>query len=489
MLSSISTFQSLISYSGSSSAPVITQTYNGNFSGCIRSETTLLSHTKRLNTTTAVAIGTSPFTIEFWVYMTQPTIGQGIFGTRYISATSKTHGRHTCWFAYPGFPDRMYFQNGDASAQYLVTPALTYNKWNHIAITRDSGNVCRIFLNGVADATTRTWNTNFADNQYAIGRAYHELDQESLDLGGCITGFSISNVCHYSTNFIPTTAKLASDPTKLLLLNFDSSETLLTDLSSYNNTITNNNGVLYGVNNPNLIDDQFLVMRYDWSLTGTTNGSTMYDRSGFNRNMTLNGTAYRANLTSYPNATLQKMNTFCYAKTAIGNIDWYRLPTAFTLTNGSSYSLSYWIYSFSGNTNNASVVFEFVSGLIRHWRSAQNLNNGVFGNNNSGKRHAFHGLTATSGLFINLTTWTHIVLTHNSSNNKLNVYINGVLTYTDIAITSSQFFPSNIVPNTFRIGNSLVASDYGFAGIVADFRMYNSVLPQSFVSLLYNGDF
>jgi hypothetical protein len=486
MFSSFSTFQSLLDFHGGSTAPPQpVQTYDGNFSGALIHNNSY-NTAKFLSTTTSVAIGTSPFTIEFWFYLTQNTTGQGIFGTRYLS-NSKTHGRHSCWCNFPSFQNRIYFQNGDALAQALSTDIFNYNVWNHCAITRDSSNVCRIFLNGVMNATTRTWTTNFADNQYAIGRAYQDLSQESLDLGGCIAGFSISNSCFYTTNFTPTAQKLLSDTTKLLLLNFNSSTNLLIDSSSFNNSVINNSGLQFSNHNPS-VSNFNLVLRYDWTLSGTTNGSTMFDKSGFGRNAVLQGTAYRANISSYPNATLSKLNTFCYAKTALGNIDWYRLSTAFTLTNGSSYSLSYWIYSFTGDSGSESIVFEFVNGLIRHWRSAQNLSNGTFGNNNSGRRHAFHGLSATSSLSINLTTWTHIVLTHNASNNTLNVYINGTLTFTDVAITSSQFFTSNSVPNTFRLGNPIGTSQAGFAGIIADFRMYNSVLPQSFVNLIYAGD-
>ena len=486
MFSSISSMQSLINYSDSSSSvPTVIQTYDGNFTGSMTHNNAYLL-TKRLSTITAVPIGTSPFTIELWFYMTQYTTGQGLFGTRYLN-NSKTHGRHTCWVNYPSVPNRVTFQNGDTLAQSLTSDIFTYNKWNHLAITRDSSNTCRIFLNGVMNATMRNWTTNFADNYYAIGRAYQDdtVNQESLDLGGSITGFSISNVCYYDTNFIPTTSKLLSDPSKLLLLNFNSSVDLLTDSSSYNNTVTNLNGISYSTHHPN-VSYQPLALRWDWSLSGLTNGATIFDKSGNVRNGTLQGTNYRANITTYPNTTLSKLNTFCYAKTVQGNINWYRLTSAFTLSNP-SYSMSYWVYPFTADSNNNSVVWECVDGQIRHWRGANNFSNGGFGNNNSGQRNVFHSLTTASSLMIPTNNWRHIVLTHNNSNLKLNVYVNGVLTFTDVSITTSQFFSSNNV-SALRVGNPIGFNENGYCGIIADFRMYNSVLPQSFIDLIYAGE-
>lgn len=254
MFSSVSTFQSLIDFHSNTSAPSgPTQSYASAFSGSMQTGTSSATPVnRRLSVTTAQSIGTGPFTIEFWLYLTQNTTGQGLFGTRYLS-NSKTHGRHTCWFNFPNQIGKVYFQNGDTLAQDLISSnstALAFNTWHHFAITRDSSNVCRMFTNGVVSATTRTWTTNFADNQYAIGRSYFDLDQEALDRG-LIAGFSISKECYYTVNFTPTRQKLNSDSTKMLLLNFNDTNSLTTDSSPSNNTVTNFNGITYSNTFPN----------------------------------------------------------------------------------------------------------------------------------------------------------------------------------------------------------------------------------------------
>lgn len=249
MLSTLSTFQSLNSYIADANSAVAlpsgpTQSYGGSFSGSMSTGTgTATPATRYLSVDTAQSIGTSKFTIEFWIYLTQNTTGQGVFGTKY-SSNNKNIGRHTAWFNFPGNIGKILFQNGDTAAQSLVTETMALNTWHHVAITRDSSNVCRIFTNGVLGATTRTWTTNFADNQYAVGRAYRDLNQECIDRG-YLTGFSISKECYYTTSFTPTRQKLNSDSTKTLLLNFNSSGALLTDSSPSNNTVTNNNAMVY----------------------------------------------------------------------------------------------------------------------------------------------------------------------------------------------------------------------------------------------------
>lgn len=94
--------------------------------------------------------GTSPFAIEFWLYLAQSTTGQGILGTRYLSH-NKTHGRfiqqHTCrWFNFPNQIGKVYLQNGDTFAQDLISANFSLITWRSHC---DSSNVYRIFTNGV----------------------------------------------------------------------------------------------------------------------------------------------------------------------------------------------------------------------------------------------------------------------------------------------------------------------------------------------------
>jgi hypothetical protein len=239
MLSSFSTLNSIAKFSNVSSAPSgPTQSYGGAFTHSIQH--TSPASARYLSTTLAQSIGTNRFTIEFWCFIpSTSTAGIGLFGNRYQNNVNQA--RLHCWFNFGSNNQTIWLFNivGGTGTQFLQTGTVTTNQWNHIAFTRDASNVCRCFVNGVLQPNTRTWATNFnLDNQWAIGRAYHDLNQEYLNANGRLTGFSISNECYYITSFTPTRQRLNNDATKLLLLNFTGST--LTDSSSSNNTITNN---------------------------------------------------------------------------------------------------------------------------------------------------------------------------------------------------------------------------------------------------------
>jgi hypothetical protein len=252
MFSSLSTFQSLIDFHSGTSAPSgPTQSYGGAFNRSII-HTAPLS-TRYLSVNTAQYIGGGKFTIEFWVFIPSntTTAGVGLFGNRYQSNT--TNPRLHCWFNFGGNNGAIrLFNIAVPSAndnQFLITNVIQLGQWNHIAFTRDANNVCRSFVNGVLQPITRTWTTSFTfDNQWAIGRAYQDLNQEHLVANGLITGFSFSNECYYTTTFTPTKQFLNNDSTKILLLNFNGGT--LTDSSSSNNTVTNNGSMGFSTTVP-----------------------------------------------------------------------------------------------------------------------------------------------------------------------------------------------------------------------------------------------
>lgn len=242
MFSSFSTFQSLLDFHSTASIPSgPTQTYGGAFNRSII-HTAPLS-TRFLSVDTAQFVGSGKFTIEFWLFIPSntTTIGVGIFGNRYQNNTNNP--RLHCWFNFGANSGTIrLFNIAVPSAndnQFLITNVIQLGQWNHIAFTRDASNVCRSFINGVLQPITRTWNTSFTfDNQFAIGRAYRDLNQEHLVANSMITGFSISNECYYTTTFTPVRQFLNNDSTKILLLNFNNGT--LTDSSSSNNVVTNN---------------------------------------------------------------------------------------------------------------------------------------------------------------------------------------------------------------------------------------------------------
>lgn len=237
--------------------PGPTQSYSGTFT---RSAIhTSPASARFFSTTTAQFLGNGKFTIEFWIFIpaNTTTAGVGIFGNRYIlNGVSNTNTpRLHCWYNFANNNGCIWLFNmvGGSGNQFLQSQEIQTGQWNHVAFTRDYLNICRVFINGVMGPNTREWTTNFSsDNQWAIGRAYRDLSQEYLVINSRITGFSMSRECYYTNNFTPVKQRLQNDSTKILLLNFNDSNplVLVTDSSSSNNTITNNNSMGFSTDVP-----------------------------------------------------------------------------------------------------------------------------------------------------------------------------------------------------------------------------------------------
>ena len=170
MLSSFSTLNSIAKFSASSGAGGLSQTYGGAFTHAIQH--TSPASARYLSSTLTQSIGSSKFTIEFWVYIpATTTAGIGLFGNRYQNNT--TNPRLHCWFNFGGNTQDIRLFNINASSanngQFLITGTVLTDRWNHIAFTRDASNVCRSFVNGVLQAQTRTWTSSFSfDNQVLV---------------------------------------------------------------------------------------------------------------------------------------------------------------------------------------------------------------------------------------------------------------------------------------------------------------------------------
>ena len=109
------------------------------------------------------AFGTGQFTIEFWFYnldtnadSTQRGIMQVSGATAGLS-TSYTNG----WFIGTGInassthDNAIRFRLGDSSNNQIGGNQGTPNEWHHVAVTRDSSNVIRMFVDGeIIDSVT-----------------------------------------------------------------------------------------------------------------------------------------------------------------------------------------------------------------------------------------------------------------------------------------------------------------------------------------------
>jgi hypothetical protein len=161
---------------------------------------------------TVGTFGTSPFTIEFWMYSVDTA-----------SVLIRQDAAGTPNWALLITSGNIYWQNGyeASSLYYLALSSLTtdpvVNAWTHVAITRNAANQLRFWINGIAqtpyDGDTNNYNTTSA---IRIGQgSYGEYSNSYLSDVRITKGTAI-----YTSNFIPPTQKLTPIANTSLLLNF-----------------------------------------------------------------------------------------------------------------------------------------------------------------------------------------------------------------------------------------------------------------------------
>jgi hypothetical protein len=140
----------------------------------------------------ALALGTGDFTVEFFVYRTSNSNDQGIF--TFGAAQSGLYA------AMDGSTLVVGLLGGDPSA--IGGGNITLNTWHHVAITRSGGSL-RGFIDGVQLGSTVTETTNLVDNSLKIGYSF----SSAYAMTGYVDEFRVTKgVARYTSNFTPPTA-------------------------------------------------------------------------------------------------------------------------------------------------------------------------------------------------------------------------------------------------------------------------------------------
>jgi hypothetical protein len=151
----------------------------------------------------------SDFTIECWVYPTSFADYNTIWDNRASDADA-----NGCVLALNA-ANKVYFYT-NSSFQLTTTTALVANRWTHLALVRSgsgSGNV-KIYINGVADATTATYTTSFSRTAASIGGDWNT--RSNLQFFGYISNFRTLTTALYTTTFTPPTQLFPVTNTTLL---------------------------------------------------------------------------------------------------------------------------------------------------------------------------------------------------------------------------------------------------------------------------------
>ena len=169
------------------------------------------------------AIGTNAFTLELWANFSS-------VGSAYKGIVSKPGGA-TCTTDANGFLlmldnsfNKIAFLagNGSWSVNLNSGTAPIANTWLHIAVTRDSSNVWRLFLNGALKAsTTNTLNlTNPACPLYLGKYPNFPSYATTMDFGGYMSDMRfIVGSALYTSNFTPPQLQLGAAAAAVLINN------------------------------------------------------------------------------------------------------------------------------------------------------------------------------------------------------------------------------------------------------------------------------
>jgi hypothetical protein len=148
----------------------------------------------RLLANTVPALGTTDFTIEFWVYVVSfnSTNSAFIYEQRVAAGTVAP--------SITASSSNTVFIN---SGSVVITgSALTTNTWYHIAVARYSGNT-KLFINGTQSGSTYLDTTNYVSQPILIGSSFNYGATNFLN--GYIEDLRITKYARYSNNFpVPT---------------------------------------------------------------------------------------------------------------------------------------------------------------------------------------------------------------------------------------------------------------------------------------------
>jgi len=197
----------------------------------------------------ATTVGTSNFTIEFWVYPTaspttnwNPIFSMGASGGGQEIRISQNINGTGYGYLIP---------NSANSADIFVGfGTLTLNAWHHIALVRN-GSTVTFYRNGVVIGSTTSVGFNFTNTgTFYIG--YGQYAGDGYFPGGYVSNFRlVKGTAVYTAAFTPPTAPLTAITNTSLLLSGTSAaifdNAMLNDLETVGNTQVTTSQYKYGI--------------------------------------------------------------------------------------------------------------------------------------------------------------------------------------------------------------------------------------------------
>ncbi len=152
---------------------------------------------------------TGQFTFEAWLYTT--TVNNSNNGMIYSQYTTSNANRWTIVYTTSN-----KIQVTHPSRTVIGATTFPPYQWNHVAVTRDSSNTLRIFLNGVVDATSSSYTYSIMQSPPRVG--YYNNTPNDYWNGFMSSVRVVNGQALYTTPFIPSNQPLPPTSNTTLLL-------------------------------------------------------------------------------------------------------------------------------------------------------------------------------------------------------------------------------------------------------------------------------
>jgi len=321
-----------------------------------------------LSGTGTLVSGATNFTAEAWIYLTSTPLSP--FGIISITDAAATpYG----WTVRVNPSRQINFAETWGANGVNSNTTLSLNTWYHIAAVRN-GSTANIFINGVKDTSTGTFNNSYTSTTFVLGRSYIGTNIEYFT--GYISNVRVvSGTAVYTSSFTPPTAPLTAIANTSLLT--CQSATII-DNSTNNFTITNNNSAT--------VSSAITPFSASLAYGGTNFKKNIYPRVG--RSVQFNGSNYLSVAGGLPSGA------------------------------GSAFTFESWIY-FTNLTNYNPIMRGGPTGGGNYLDFGVKTS-GIIELDQSGTSV----IAASSAGVISTNTWYHIALTR-TTGNLYTIYVNG----------------------------------------------------------------
>jgi hypothetical protein len=197
-----------------------------------------------------VPITTGQFTVEAWVYVSSYSSSGAIIVSNRAWSTGYVRG----YGVRINTSGKVIIDASNGSwnvwnAIYTSSGSIPTGAWCHIALVRDSSDVIRCYINGVADATTVTYaasldltSGSYGTWRLSIGGEYVDNNYNTtLSMVGYLSNIRIvTGSAVYTVNFTPPTTALTAVTGTQLLLKYENPA--YKDSSSYSQAVQSDTG-------------------------------------------------------------------------------------------------------------------------------------------------------------------------------------------------------------------------------------------------------